>query len=376
MDRLRVVHLSTVHPRNDIRIFVKQVSTLHRALGQDVGLVVADGLGDHRPQGGPVVLDLGRLPVSRSTRALAGNWRALRLLLRLRPVVVHFHDPELLVLGLVLRLLGCRVVYDVHEDVPRQTMGKDWIPWVFRWPVARVIGALEWLAGKSFAAIVPATPVIAARFPSDRTVLVQNFPIESELVPADPIPYGQRAPVFVYVGGIAEIRGGAEMVAAVSSLADQPQACLALAGAISPERFALRLRGLPGWARVVHHGQIGRPEVGRLLGGARAGLVLFHPLPNHVDAQPNKMFEYMSAGLPVIASDFPLWRQIIDRAGCGMLVDPLDPKAIAGAMRWMLAHPAEAEAMGQRGREAVRRVYNWERESGQLLGLYARLLTP
>jgi len=82
----------------------------------------------------------------------------------------------------------------------------------------------------------------------------------------------------------------------------------------------------------------------------------------------------MSASLPVIASDFPLWRLIVDGAGCGLLVDPLDPAAIAKAMRWILEHPAEAEAMGQRGRKAVEQTYNWGAEAPKLLDLYNKLL--
>ena len=101
--------------------------------------------------------------------------------------------------------------------------------------------------------------------------------------------------------------------------------------------------------------------------------MLFYPEPNHIDVQPNKMFEYMAAGLPVIASNFPHWREIIEGAGCGLLVDPLDPEAIAAAMKWILDHPAEAEAMGQRGRQAVEKKYNWESQSLQLLEIYNRL---
>lgn len=111
-----------------------------------------------------------------------------------------------------------------------------------------------------------------------------------------------------------------------------------------------------------------------LLTQARAGLVLFHPLPNHIDAQQNKMFEYMSAGLPVIASDFPLWRRIIDGNGCGLLVDTLNPKAIAETMRWIMTHPAEAEAMGRHGRQALENSYNWDVEATKLTSLYNKLL--
>jgi len=87
-----------------------------------------------------------------------------------------------------------------------------------------------------------------------------------------------------------------------------------------------------------------------------------------------KMFEYMAAGLPVIASDFPLWRRIVDGAGCGLLVDPLDSAAIARAMQWILDHPEEAEAMGRRGGAAVESNYDWAGEAKKLIGLYCQIL--
>lgn len=375
MKTLQLVHLSTVHPRNDTRIFIKQVHTLSSALAKDVSLVVADGFGDSHQPGQPAICDLGKLPASRFKRAVVGNFRAFVFFRRTRPQLVHFHDPELIPLGLLLRLRGCQVIYDVHEDVPRQTMSKHWIPVIFRWPVATGIAAMEWLAGKAFSGIVPATPTIAARFPVGKTVLVQNFPIQSELVLADPLPYVERPPKFAYVGGIADIRGGKEMVQALEHMIDLPEIRLEMAGGISSESFGAELRELPGWSKVVHRGTIGRQDVALLLGSAKAGLVLFQPMPNHVDAQPNKMFEYMSAGLPVIASDFPLWRQIVAGAKCGLLVDPLDSHAIANALRWVLEHPVEAEAMGKNGQKAVHKIYNWEREAAQLVGFYRKLLS-
>jgi len=106
---------------------------------------------------------------------------------------------------------------------------------------------------------------------------------------------------------------------------------------------------------------------------ARAGLVLFQPLPNNVAGRPNKLFEYMSAGIPVIASDYPGWRAIVDGARCGLLVDPQSPGAIADAMQWILDHPDEAEAMGRRGYEAIRDRYSWDREAEKLMALYSKL---
>jgi glycosyltransferase involved in cell wall biosynthesis len=120
-------------------------------------------------------------------------------------------------------------------------------------------------------------------------------------------------------------------------------------------------------------GFVDRESVRATMARSMAGMVLFHPEPNHIDAQPNKMFEYMSAGIPVIASNFPLWREIIEGAKCGICVSPLDPEEIAGTIRWIIEHPAEAKQMGKNGRRAVEERYNWDIEEKKLLGFYSTL---
>jgi glycosyltransferase involved in cell wall biosynthesis len=117
-----------------------------------------------------------------------------------------------------------------------------------------------------------------------------------------------------------------------------------------------------------------REQVAALLGRVQAGLVLFHPAPNNVRAQPNKLFEYMSAGVPVIASDFPLWREVVEGEGCGLLVDPFNAVEVAEAVAHILGHPEEAEAMGRRGRAAVEQRFNWAREEATLVRLYRDVL--
>ena len=370
-----VIHVTTVHRRDDARIQGKECDFLADTLTASCSLLVADGLGDDLPEGrGLQITDVGSLPGSRLSRVAIGNWRMFRAIRRLRPTLIHFHDPELMLMGFTLSLLGHKVVYDIHEDVPRQILAKPWLLRLVRRPIASLVAGLEWAAGRLLTGVVAATPPIARRFPAEKTVVVQNFPILSELVPTVARYYGRRPQDFVYVGAIESIRGAREMVRALSRMPDLSGARLQLGGVICPQALEAGLRAEPGWSRVVFHGWAGRAQVANLLGGARAGLVVLHPVGGYPDAYPVKMFEYMACGLPVIASDFPLWRQIIEDASCGLLVDPMDPDAIASAMQWVLAHQEEAEAMGERGRIAVQEKYNWETESVKLLDLYRRLL--
>lgn len=120
-------------------------------------------------------------------------------------------------------------------------------------------------------------------------------------------------------------------------------------------------------------GFLSRSDLGLLLARCRIGLVLLHPAPNHIEAQPNKLFEYMAAGLPVVASDFPLWRDLIEGLGCGLVVNPLDPGEIAGAISILLEDPLRAEAMGRRGKEAIAAKYNWNIEARDFLNLYGQI---
>lgn len=162
------------------------------------------------------------------------------------------------------------------------------------------------------------------------------------------------------------------MAHAITLLPEQYGARLRLAGPIST-RLSRELEQIAPPGKVELLGQIPRADLGPLMGSARMGLVLFHPAPNHVEAQPNKLFEYMSAGLPVIASDFPLWRATVEDIGCGLLADPQNPEAIAAAIRYLLDHEDEAADMGRRGLQAVQERLNWDAEAEKLLAFYEAL---
>jgi glycosyltransferase involved in cell wall biosynthesis len=130
---------------------------------------------------------------------------------------------------------------------------------------------------------------------------------------------------------------------------------------------------LPGWRRIDALGQLGRPGIGDLRGSSRAGLITPHATPGHPGAAPAMMFEYMAAGIPVIASDFPPWRAVVEAHACGLCVDPRDPPAIAAAIDYLAGHPDIARRMGGNGRKAVCARYNWPREASKLIQFYEHL---
>ena len=108
-----------------------------------------------------------------------------------------------------------------------------------------------------------------------------------------------------------------------------------------------------GWHQVVELGHINRNDVRKVLSRSMAGLVVLHPIINYIDALPVKMFEYMSASIPIITSNFPLWRKIVEGNNCGICVNPLDAGKIAKAINWITSNPEKARRMGENGRKAV-----------------------
>ena len=365
----KICHLTSVHPVHDIRIFHKECKTLLRA-GYRVTLIAPY---DREEEVDGVRIRALPKPKSRVERMTQTQLQLYKEARMQDADIFHFHDLELLPAGLLLKLRGKRVIYDVHEDYSQALLSREWIPSWLRRRVAQVVTLGEWLGSKFFDGVVAATPHIARRFPPIKTVTVQNFPFLNQSKRNTAIPYHQREKIIAYVGVVSALRGAKEMVETMALLPRRLNVRLKIAGIFNPVGSEDEARRSPGWEWVDFLGWQRHEDAIAMLGNARMGLVLFHPVPNHTEAQPNKLFEYMSVGIPVIASDFPLWRRVVEQTHCGLLVDPLNPKAIAEAIQWLLEHPAEAEEMGERGQKAVREQYNWDAEAHKLLKFYERI---
>jgi glycosyltransferase involved in cell wall biosynthesis len=364
-----IVHLTSVHRRDDTRIYRKMcMSAADR--GIRVTLVVADGHGNC-DQKGITVCDVGR-PAGRVDRIMGATNRVYQAALSLNADLYHLHDPELMPIGLKLKRRGNRVVFDAHEDLPKQLLGKPYLNRPMRRILAGLLSRYELYACKRFDGVITATPAIRDKFRSinPNTLDINNFPLLHELENRAALQH--KRDELCYVGGIGGIRGIVEVCEALGLVNSKVQ--LNLVGCFDEPSVEQAVKTLPGWERVNAFGFLKREGVREVLSRSIAGLVTFHPLPNHIDAQPNKMFEYMSAGIPVIASDFPLWREIIAGNKCGLLVNPLKPAEIAGAIDALASNPERAQRMGQNGRKAVEEKYNWGIEERKLLAFYGLML--
>jgi glycosyltransferase involved in cell wall biosynthesis len=226
-----------------------------------------------------------------------------------------------------------------------------------------------------FNAIVPATPAVARSFRHRKTIVVRNYPRIEDLVNGKPsTPFERRPMTALYLGSITALRGVEQIVTAMADPEMLAEARLLLVGDFEDDALRERVAALPGWARVDAIGHLPRARIPAITGNVRMGLLLFQPAPNHTEAMPTKLFEYMATGLPtVVSSTLSTCRDVVEEHRCGLLVDPTNSHEIAAAMRWLFLHPQEASAMGERGRHAVRGRYEWESEARNLVGLYQEL---
>jgi len=363
---IKVCILTTVHPPFDVRIFHKEAKTLAQS-GYNVTLIAQHDKNEI-VEGVKIIA----LPEARNRfgRIFGLTVRALYLALKQRAYIYHFHDPELIVAGIILKLFRKKVIYDVHEDVSKQILNKDWMGNKYiREFMAFMFELIERIGAFIFDIILTATSDIAKKFPKNKTVILRNFPILKLIDDAVSADYKKNKAIIIYAGGLAGIRGIKEIIQAMEYIDNRAE--LWLLGKWENGEFKKECENLKGWKYTKYLGLVSLRGVYQYMKVADIGISMLFPIKNYLTSLPIKVFEYMTCSLPVVMSDFPYWKKMFGE--CALFVNPCDPKDIAEKILYLLDNPKEAKELGKRGRKLIEEKYSWGAESEKLLEMYKNL---
>jgi glycosyltransferase involved in cell wall biosynthesis len=363
----RICHITTVHPRYDVRIFHKECLALKENF-DDIHLIVADSKGDET-KNGIIFHDIGQ-NTSRIKRVFKNKKKIKRIIQGIDAEIYHIHDPELLLCAKILKKNGAKVIYDSHEDVPRQILNKTYIPKPLRKLISSIFERKENRIISKISGVVTATPYIRERFLANNknTTDINNFPIINHIKFND--KWDSKSKTVGYVGGIFKTRGIFESLDSIKGTDIE----FLLAGKFAPESLENECKEHESWKNVNYLGFIDRSQINDFMSKIRLGFVILEATPSYIVSLPVKMFEYMAAGIPFIASDFEYWKEVVKEDNCGFFVDQNNPDEIKKLIKSVIGNETLLKELGANGRKAVETKYNWEIEKRKLFTYYENLL--
>lgn len=366
-DKKKVCHVTSAHPRYDVRIFHKECKSLANN-GFDVTLLVNDNLPNEAMEGVKIVSTQLK-PSNRYERMVNSKKRIKTLILEIDADIYHFHDPELLPEASWIKNKGKKVIFDFHEDVSQQILFKTWIPMKLRKTVSSIYKIYEQNKAKSFDALITVTPKFVERLKmiNPNTIMVTNFPIITKEKNRN--NEVQKNKAICFAGGISSQWNHENIIIAIQSI-EEVEYILAGSGT---QDYIEKLQKLEGWDKVRYLGRISHDEVVKIYNESMIGMTL---LSNNTQVGDEgtlgntKIFEFMEAGLPVICSKNKIWEDIVENYKCGISIDPKNVTEITSAITRIITNPKLASEMGVGGKKAVCNEFNWETQEKVLLDLY------
>ena len=368
---MRICHMTSAHERFDVRIFHRQCTSL-ALKGYETYLVAT---GESCEKNDVHVLGIGKKSNSRFARMIGTSRKVYKKSLELNADLYEIHDPELLPYGIKLLKKGHKVIWDSHEDYFKLMDTKTYIPKPIRKLIVPLFSAYYKRALKKFSAVLVASPHIKESIEeyNKNVHVITNYPTidDEEILNRWP---DYKSKKVCFAGGIAQQWSHKETI---DALHECKGVNYVLCGSGSTE-YLNDLKKKPGWKQVDYRGRIPFSDVINVMMECSVGLVLWNPQNNRGGKMGTlgntKMFEYMRAGLPIICTDFILWRQIVEKYNCGICVSRGDKDGLIKAIKTLTDNPGLAEQMGENARRAVLSEYNWKTQEKKLYKVYEQLL--
>jgi len=273
------------------------------------------------------------------------------------------------------------IIYDIHEHVLYDIMDKQWIAGYLKPVVKNIYILFEKICLPRFDAIIYTTPIVGQRYQNicKKVVSIENYPQLHLFDNSENNNHETVTPSVIYLGRVKKERGVKEVIQAFREVVRKiPEARFLIVGDIVPESYEIELKklvtGLQLKKNVTFTGFVPYRETIKYLRNASCGIVTYLPEKNNMACLPNKLFEYMASGLPVIASDFDLYKEVVEGSKCGKSVNSENIEMIADAIVDMLSDNGALKEMGMKAKKAFETKYNWEHEEVKLLKIYDDIL--
>lgn len=369
MSNYKVCHITSVHQRYDSRILKKQCVSLSKA-GFEVMLLCADTLQDEYVDGINII-SIQHTAKNRVQRFFYSTYLLFKKAVLIDADIYQIHDPELIPVGLKLLKKGKLVIFDSHEDIPNLIKDKEYIPFVFRRLLSFVYIWYEKYALAQFTALLAVNDVIASRLKlfNKKTIVITNYPILIDICSNKEVSKN-----ICFAGAVTPNYLHHNIIDSIGAF---PDLRYCLAGPTTDE-YLERLKTKLNWAQVDYLGKVSYDKVLDIYSKSIIGVAI-HDYTSNVNWHKGslgiiKNFEFMMAGLPLICTDFYVWKEIVETEKCGICVNPHDIKAITKAIEYLLSNPSVAKRMGENGRKAVVEKYNWDIQEISLIKLYNSIL--
>lgn len=366
----RACVITTAHNSGDNRIYHREISSL--LCEYRVIYITTDGEVAKLP--GLKIIKVGSWH-SRWQR-LGGALKAFRYARKLNADIYHFHDPEFVLLAVLLKwLTGRPIIYDIHENYPAVVMGREWIPGPLRGCISLFTDIGERLTIPLLDGIICASEAIAERYIklNRRCTVVHNYP-SPEII--NKHYSDQKTQDIICLGDLNEIRGARIVFPAIIKYLKKHDGKFHLIGDVKPESLKQELTAkIPKELRprIIITGRQNYDDAIRLAAHGSVGLLSYMNLPNHVESSPNKLYEYMGLGLAILATDLPGYRRIISNDKVGIIYKDDSSLELEKALDKILSSP-KLRQMQETGRKHFLERYNWKSEEKILYQLYKEIM--